>query len=99
MDYWKHLNLIVHSSFDDLLKYMGNSNFHFFSTKTEKSYLQCPYKKGDFLIFGNEGNGLPGFLYQKHPEKLYTIPMPGKFARSLNLANSVAIVLYQALQT
>jgi tRNA (cytidine/uridine-2'-O-)-methyltransferase len=99
MDYWNHLELNVYDSFDELLEVMSDSDFYFFSTKTERTYLECPYKKGDFLIFGNEGAGLPQYMYKKYPEKLYTIPMPGKYGRSLNLANSVAIVLYQALQT
>ena len=99
MDYWKYLDLCVYDTFDELLNFMGDSIFYFLSTKTDRTYLECPYQKGDFLIFGNEGSGLPPYIYEKYPDKLFKIPMPGEHARSLNLANSVAIVLYQALQT
>jgi tRNA (cytidine/uridine-2'-O-)-methyltransferase len=101
MDYWKYVDLTVHDTFEDLLKIIKKqkSNFYFLSTKTKKSYLECPYKDGDFLIFGNEGTGLPTEIYEFYQEQLFNIPMPGQYARSLNLSNSVAIVLYQALQT
>ena len=100
MDYWKYVDLTIHDSFNDLLLLMKekNKNFYFLSTKTKQSYLECPYQNGDFLIFGNEGTGLPDYIYEDYYDKLFNIPMQGEFSRSLNLSNSVAIVLYQALQ-
>ena len=98
LDYWEHLELTVHDSVKDFFEYAGENVCYFFSTKTERSYLDCEFKKDAFLIFGNEGSGLPEEVYSKYNNCLYTIPMPGKYARSINLSNSVAIILYEALK-
>lgn len=97
LDYWQYLRLNVHESVDDFLDFAKDKTCYFFSTKTDRSYLDCDYKPDSYLIFGNEGSGLPAPLYEKFKESLYTIPMPGEHARSLNLANSAAIILYEAL--
>ncbi|MBO7535151.1 MAG: tRNA (uridine(34)/cytosine(34)/5-carboxymethylaminomethyluridine(34)-2'-O)-methyltransferase TrmL, partial [Victivallales bacterium] len=56
------------------------------------------FQEGDWLIFGNEGHGLPPPFYERYRERLFTLPMPGEHARSHNLANSVSIALYEALR-
>jgi len=99
LDYWKYLDLKVHDSVDEFLDYAKGKDCYFFSTKTERSYRTCEFRPDSFLIFGNEGSGLPKSFYEKFKNDLYTIPMPGEHARSLNLANSVAIVIYEALRS
>ena len=71
---------------------------YFLSTKGSKSFWDVHYEDGDFLVFGNEGHGLPVEFYQRYADQLITIPMPGKFHRSFNLANSAAIALFEALR-
>lgn len=97
MDYWQYLDLTIHDSAEDFLNFASGKTCYFFSTKTERTYLDCQFEPDSFLIFGNEGSGLSASFYKSFEKQLYTIPMPGKHARSLNLANSVAIVLYEAL--
>ena len=98
LDYWRHLDLTVHDSVEEFLAFSEEEECYFFSTKTDKSYTDCKFAADSFLIFGNEGAGFPSGFYDKFVDKMYTIPMPGKHARSLNLANSAAIVLYEALK-
>lgn len=99
MDYWQYLDLTVHDSVDSFLAYSKDRECYFFTTKTDRSYRKCDFKPDSYLVFGNEGSGLPPFFYDKFQQKLYTIPMPGQHARSLNLANSAAIVLFEALRS
>jgi len=98
MDYWKHLNITIHESVEQFLSFSETKKRYFFSTKVDKSFYQCPFEDGAFLIFGNEGSGLPSEFYNDFKKETYTIPMPGNKARSLNLANSVAIVLFEGLR-
>jgi len=98
LDYWKYLDLSVYENWDEFLEKNNTEHLYFFSTKTEKSIWDCPMRPGDFLVFGNEGSGLPETFYVEYQEQLFTIPMPGKFSRSLNLANSAAIVLYEGIR-
>ena len=70
----------------------------FCSTKTERSVYQVRFAEDDWLVFGNEGSGLPPAFYERYREHLVSIPMPGRHARSHNLANAVSIVLYEALR-
>ncbi len=97
MDYWQYLDLTIHESVEDFLKFSEGRPRYFFSTKVEQTIYQCPFENGSFLIFGNEGSGLPPDLYEKFKKETYTIPMAGSRARSLNLANSAAIVLFEGL--
>ena len=98
MDYWRHLDLTLHDSVEDFLTFSNGRPRYFFSTKVDQSFYQCPFEDNSFLIFGNEGSGLPADFYEKFRETTYTIPMPGNNARSLNLANSVAVVLFEGLR-
>lgn len=98
MDYWQHLNLEVYESWQDFLRQNQPQRLFFCSTKAQKSIYSLSFKAGDYLVFGNEGHGLPAAFYQEYRQYLYSIPMPGPQARSLNLANAVAIVLYEAMR-
>ena len=98
MDYWRHVAYTVHESWGDLVKTAQGAPMYFYSTKAVKSYWDCPMEDGAYLIFGSEGSGLPQEIHDAYPEQFYTIPMPGDFMRSLNLANSVAVAVYEGLR-
>jgi len=96
LDYWDKLKLVIHESLKDFFSYI-DTDFYFFSSKGKKLYTDINYKLDDYLIFGSETRGFPEEIYQLHSDKLYTIPMFGE-VRCLNLSNSVAIVVYEALR-
>ncbi len=98
LDYWPHLELNVHDSWQHFLESRNPENMFFFSTKGEKMLWDCPFPEGSYLIFGNESSGLPPDFYNSFIDKMYTIPMPGEFHRSLNLANAAAIVLFEGIR-
>ena len=98
MDYWHHVDFQRHPDWNDLLKTANGAPLYFFSTKAQKLYWDCPMEPGAFLVFGSEGHGLPQEYHDRYPENFYTIPMPGDFNRSLNLANSVAVAVYEGLR-
>lgn len=98
LDYWEHLELQVYASTDEFFNLSANANHYFFSTKGKKVFWDCPFEEHSFLIFGSETSGLPSDIYSRYNERLYTIPMSGKFARSLNLSSAVAIVLFEGIR-
>lgn len=98
MDYWSHVEYTLHESWEEFLTSIHGAPLYFFSTKGVKTYWDCPMEKGAYLVFGCESAGLPQSIHDSFPENFYTIPMPGKFHRSLNLANSVGIVAYEGLR-
>ncbi len=98
LDYWQYLDLHYLDGVDELFeKYYNGDNFYFMSTKGKKVYSDVKFKDGDFLIFGKETHGLPEPLLKKYYDKTLRIPMYADL-RSLNLSNSVAITLYEALR-
>lgn len=97
LDYWHMMEYHVHENFEELLAQYPNACMHFLSTKAPKGYTEVAYGENDFLVFGCETRGLPESLLSRVYDRCVRIPMvPG--ARSLNLSNSVAIVLYEALR-
>lgn len=98
MDYWPYLELNVYENWAEFLARNPGAEMYFFSTKTERSFWDCPYRPESFLVFGNEGHGLPPEFYDAYQEHLYTIPMPGEHCRSLNLSNAAAVVAYEGLR-
>lgn len=97
LDYWPMMSYRVYEGFDELLKAYPAASFRFLTTKASQSYAGVPYQADDFLVFGSETRGLPESLLQRTYDRCIRIPMvPG--ARSLNLSNSVAIVVYEALR-
>ena len=99
LDYWDHLDLEVHDSLDSFLEKYGDRKMFFSTTHGSVKYTDVHYEKGSFILFGKETRGLPGELLAAHPETAVRIPM-GKDPdlRSLNLSNSVSVVLYEALR-
>ena len=95
VDYWDKLDIVHIDTLDELIKDNPNSNFYYFTTKTDKIYTKTKYKKGDFMVFGPETRGIPEEILNKNAPFCVTIPMR-KETRSLNLSNSVAIAAYEA---
>jgi tRNA (cytidine/uridine-2'-O-)-methyltransferase len=98
LDYWEHVRLTRHLDINHLYEALPNSRFLYFSTKAERFYTEWEYKPEDCLVFGPETRGLPESLLKANWDRCLKIPMPNKNVRSLNLATSVAIVLYEALR-
>jgi tRNA (cytidine/uridine-2'-O-)-methyltransferase len=99
LDYWQHLDLRVHASWDAFRAgeaAADTGRFFFFSTKGAHSLYGCRFRPGDCLVFGGETRGFPAEFYEEYRERLCRIPMPGEHARSINLANAVAIAAYEA---
>ena len=97
LDYWQYLDLHYHDSFAEVMEQYPNGRFFFATTKAHRCYTDVQFQKDDFLVFGKETAGLSQEIRDLIPENNIRIPM-GKDIRSLNLANSVAIVLYEALR-
>jgi tRNA (cytidine/uridine-2'-O-)-methyltransferase len=98
LDYWKYLDVNYYDDFESFERLASNKGcFYFLTTRSDKRYTDVSYKSGDYLIFGSETSGLPEELRSRHEACYLKIPMIPE-ARSLNLANSVGIVLYEALR-
>jgi tRNA (cytidine/uridine-2'-O-)-methyltransferase len=96
LDYWPHLDLVVHDSWDAFLAYADGAVLHAASTRGVKSLYEVSFAPGDYVVFGSESSGLPEPLYEAMRDALFQIPMPGMHARSLNLANAASVVAYEA---
>jgi tRNA (cytidine/uridine-2'-O-)-methyltransferase len=99
LDYWDLVNVFYYDSLYDLIEEKGEEKFYFVSTKGEKYYTQNKYEDDSFFVFGKETAGLPQKIHDLYGDKRIKIPMVNnERARSLNLSNSVNIVLYEALR-
>ncbi|ARU59757.1 tRNA (uridine(34)/cytosine(34)/5-carboxymethylaminomethyluridine(34)-2'-O)-methyltransferase TrmL [Tumebacillus avium] len=97
LDYWHLLDLHYHDSFADLRAKYPQGRFFFATTKADKSYTDIEYGPDDFFVFGRETRGLPGELIEANRETCIRIPILSD-ARSLNLSNAVAVVVFEALR-
>lgn len=97
IDYWHLVEVHRHLDFAHFRHENPNARLFLFSAKTSKSYLQADVRPGDALVFGRESVGLSAELVEAYPEDVYAIPTMG-LVRSLNLANAVGIVVYEALR-
>ncbi len=97
LDYWNLVDISYYDSFEELRNKYPDSRFFFFTTKGRHRYSDVRFKDGDFLVFGKETKGLPESLLMQNEETCLRIPMRSE-ARSLNLGNSVALALYEALR-
>ena len=97
LDYWDKLNISIYKDLYDFYNINPNAECYYFSTKAEKKYTDVAYPDGAFLFFGKETKGLPESIIYGNPERAVRIPM-GNGLRSLNLSNSVAIAVYEALR-
>ncbi len=97
LDYWSSVNIKKYDNLDLLKNDFKNSNFYYLTTKSKQKYTDRKYVEGDFFVFGPETRGLDEKLLKKNSDYAVTIPMVDG-QRSLNLSNSVAIVLYEAIR-
>ena len=99
LDYWNHIRW---KYFPDLNNYLESmimdEKFHLLTTKSDVPYTEKTFSKGDYLVFGSETKGINEKFLKKHWERTCTIPMENPNIRSLNLATSVGIVLYEAIR-
>ncbi len=97
LDYWNSVEITQYSNLNNLMSDFPNSKFYYLTTKSKNIYTDFSYKDGDFFVFGPETRGLPEKLLKENEKSAVTIPMlDGQ--RSLNLSNSVAIVIYEAIR-
>ena len=97
MDYWKDLDVTTYLNYEDFLAKNPGAKIYMAITKAKKLYTEAQYEEDCFIMFGKESAGIPEEILVKHPDTAIRIPM-NEDIRSLNLANSVAIVLYEALR-
>lgn len=98
MDYWPKLDLKVWENLEEFLEaHPERDRFFFATTKTDRPYFNLSFKEGDFFFFGSETSGLPPELLAAYPDQTVTIPMASE-GRSLNLAISTGIILYDAIR-
>jgi tRNA (cytidine/uridine-2'-O-)-methyltransferase len=98
LDYWQQVTIHHWLSLDDFLAAQNERQLYFFTTKVTKKYTTAQFKPGNFLIFGKETKGLPEDILQLYHDRCYTLPMENPNIRSLNLAMTAGIVLYEALR-
>ena len=97
LDYWSLVDIYYYDSFDELKNKYPNGLYYYSTTKGTKKHTEAKYEKDCFLVFGKETAGLPKPLLEENREFCIRVPMIND-ARSLNLANSVAIVVYEAMR-
>jgi len=97
LDYWHSVKIEYHDSFAELREQYPDATFHCATTKAKRIYTEAQFKDGDFLVFGKETAGLPASILDAHRDSLIRMPMTDN-VRSLNLSNSAAIILYEALR-
>ncbi len=98
VDYWDLVDMHVHPQWASVTEMLGDpSQWYYFSSHSAKIYTEAHYQDASVLVFGRESTGLPSGLLEEYQKTAYAIPMDRR-VRSLNLANSVAIVVYEALR-
>ncbi|MBQ7369419.1 MAG: tRNA (uridine(34)/cytosine(34)/5-carboxymethylaminomethyluridine(34)-2'-O)-methyltransferase TrmL [Clostridia bacterium] len=97
LDYWHLVDISYYDSFEELKEKYKGARFFYFTTKARHRHSDVKFQDGDFLVFGKETKGLPEELLMENEETCLRIPMYSE-ARSLNLSNSAAIAVYEALR-
>ena len=97
MDYWSQLDVTRYINYQDFLNKNPGAKIYMASTKARKVYTEVAYEPDCYIMFGKESAGIPEEILKEHPDTAVRIPMMGDI-RSLNLGNSAAIVLYEALR-
>tara|TARA_B110000285_G_C14973167_1_gene537614 strand:+ start:371 stop:823 length:453 start_codon:yes stop_codon:yes gene_type:complete len=98
LDYWKHVTLNIYDNIQEFYLKNKGANMVYFSSLANKNYTTIKFQDNMFFLFGKESIGLSKELTTKNLDKLYKIPIQSKHVRSLNLANAVSIVVYEALR-
>jgi tRNA (cytidine/uridine-2'-O-)-methyltransferase len=97
LDYWDKLDVTVYDNYEDFLEKNPGAKIYMATTKAPHTYCDVSYEDDCYIMFGKESAGIPEDILVQHPDTAIRIPMIGDI-RSLNLSNSVAIVLYEALR-
>ncbi|MBO4414375.1 MAG: tRNA (cytidine(34)-2'-O)-methyltransferase [Lachnospiraceae bacterium] len=97
LDYWPKLKLHIYENYNDFLDKNPGAHIHYATTKGRNLYSEAHFGQDDYIMFGKESAGIPEEILVQHPDDCIRIPMIGDI-RSLNLGNSVAIVVYEALR-
>lgn len=97
MDYWNDLDVTTYIDYNDFLEKNPNAKIYMATTKSPNLYTEVSYEEDAYIMFGKESAGIPEEILAHHKDETIRIPMSGDI-RSLNLSNSVAIVLYEALR-
>ncbi len=97
LDYWDKVDLWLHPNWFRFRDAISRDRCLYFSANAEQDFREARFAPNSVLVFGNETDGLPEKILEKHPERCFRIPMPGEM-RSLNLANAVSVVLYEGLR-
>lgn len=97
LDYWHLVDLVVWESYEEFIQANPNARIFYATTKTNQKYSDIEFKDDDFVMFGPESRGIPEEILEANKETCITIPMID-MGRSLNLSNSAAIILYEALR-
>ena len=96
LDHWDKVDLWVHSDWFAFRDAISRKRCLYFSANAEQDYREAPFRRNSVLVFGNEVDGMPARILEKHPDQCFRIPME-ESVRSLNLANAVSIVLYEGI--
>lgn len=97
LDYWDKLDVTVYRDFEDFLERNKGAKIYMATTKAARAYTDVNYEDDCYIMFGKESAGIPESILKEYQDTCVRIPMWGDI-RSLNLSNSVAIVLYEALR-
>ncbi len=99
LDYWHLVDVRLHDTLQEVIEEAeaNGANIYFFTKLGKKTYSDVRYEASDYLVFGKETTGLPDYIHAMYPDKGLRLPM-GPQMRSLNLSNTVAIALYEALR-
>ena len=98
LDYWAHVRIVHWPDLDTFLAAQAEERLYFFTTKSKQPYTKASYQPGDMLIFGRETKGLPEEILALYTDRCLTLPMSNPHIRSLNLAMTAGIVLYEAIR-
>lgn len=98
LDYWKHISVNIYENIEDFFLKNKYANMVYFSSSATKNYTTINFQDNMFFLFGKESVGLSKEITVKNLDNLYKIPIYSKHVRSLNLANAVSIVVYEALR-
>ncbi|GBE12495.1 tRNA (cytidine(34)-2'-O)-methyltransferase [bacterium BMS3Bbin14] len=98
LDYWPYVDIRFWENLDAFLAAQDERRLRFFTTKVDRLYYEAQFRPGDYLIFGKETKGLPEEILALYRDRCYTVPMSNNHIRSLNLAMSAGIVLYEGLR-
>lgn len=98
LDYWKDIDITYYENFEEFYSINKDKRIFLSTTKAERFHSEAKFQDGDFIMFGRESSGVPKEINDLFKETQIRVPMINSTTRSLNLANTASIVLYEALR-